>query len=382
LNGALLSVQPYVSEEVMITSGTTEQPTAASLADFVETCVDLNIFSGCTLPAWDIELASEHNLVPVKTRKYNVYAVYQKNGEPFFKLGTDLAQIRLEPEHFSIDGKFDIEAIGAEFKLGKNQAPYASFVQFLRVLDEKEVSAMKLELVDHEVEEFFAKNVVRWLLKQASCRSGVVLYENMETAEEWKRRLSKVKSNIEIGEALADLEDSFINEIDTTSPGKLEAANRKREFLRTMVAQELVRLIQYLQCQQELTFSSMHGMYRLGFMEGILILLDPDDPISRYYRRLKDIFHSLKSGEMVINDRWSLRDNLLKEALADAENLWTEGDKKSHTEMAAYLADMEKYKKVLSRSVLLSNLRTIARNHGRLAGIKGYKKNSGFHPPI
>ena len=61
---------------------------AKSLSDFVETCVDLNIFNGLTLPKWDFYLrVRDWNIVPVQTQKYTVQVIYLNDGQPFFKQG-------------------------------------------------------------------------------------------------------------------------------------------------------------------------------------------------------------------------------------------------------------------------------------------------------
>jgi len=87
---------------------------------------------------------------------------------------------------------------------------------------------------------------------------------------------------------------------------------------------------------------------------------------------LMNQYHSIKSIE-AINKRWEDRkNNFHYEILIPANQKWLKGDPADHSEMAEHLASRTNW----SKSSIMNNseYKGLARQHGRLKGVKGYKK--------
>jgi hypothetical protein len=168
------------------------------------------------------------------------------------------------------------------------------------------------------------------------------------------------------GDDRTKLENSCIEEIKKNYPKKYEASKKSISFLRTVMAVDLIPLIQYLQCQQAATFANMQYVYDLGRLEGLLMALDAADPENMYFGRFKEIFHRLQSG-LDRKGGWAehneLRDQTLKEPLELAAKLWANGDSKNHIQMAQYLIRNFRISQDLHK-ILKEELKPIARKYG------------------
>ena len=263
-----------------------------------------------------------------------------------------------------------------DFKLKKKQSPFASFVHFVRIIDDKEINTLKIKLKAYDIDDSFVRTIFGWLLEDAGTRAGKVIYDNLEIAGQWKSKLSGLNPKISTEKARIKLEDTFIKEIKQNSPQKYEASQKCITFLRTAMAIDLMPLARHLQCQQTPSFANMQYAYKLGYLEGFLTILGTADPDIIHFERFKDLFHKLKSGKG-INDNWDEKRSPLyaeiREPLELADKKWAGRDESNQVEMFKYL----KNKFNLSEeacNLLKKELKSLAKKYGRLLGVKDYKK--------
>jgi hypothetical protein len=368
--------------------------TEATLGDFVDACLDCNLDFALTLPFCGQTIDHFRNsgiLVPAKTSKYEVYVLYAEDGKPYFREGQNLHETKLDPGHFTKNGAFDLAKIRRDFKLEGSQPPWASFRQFLRVRGEEEASRVFSDLQSVFGKEEGETKLFQWLLLQAVARAGKILFEEPSMLSAWngelarlnKRRARDKKKEIKSIEdvdrlevspdqreqELNELEEQFMESIGPKDP-QGERAKKKQKFMRLTVAQKLHQLAGYLSKRGEPTFSGLHNIYLLGFMDGVLVATDPDDPKSKWYERLKQTFRSIRSAEDR-NKEWEKHKAKVAAALQEAEERWAKGDPTMHNKMAEQLAP----KYGLTKKALQTELRPLAREYGRIRGEK--KENPG-----
>lgn len=111
---------------------------------------------------------------------------------------------------------------------------------------------------------------------------------------------------------------------------------------------------------------------QIGRTQGLLTTLDPN-----YVANLKEAYSRIKGSEVVVEGRWKSQQEKKEKAAIIAADLWKKGDKALHTEMADFLFGSIKYDEIrgLSRQNILEAIKPAAKDHNRLFGTKGVRKD-------
>lgn len=113
--------------------------------------------------------------------------------------------------------------------------------------------------------------------------------------------------------------------------------------------------------------------HELGYLSGFILRVNEE--YNNPY--LEDIMHRIHSGRLLSEKRYTQRSQQYQQALADAENLWKNGNKDSWWQMAGHL--IENDYPDLNYETLKKKLLPIAEKYGK--GLSAKKKKRGQPNP-
>ncbi|MHC1744978.1 MAG: hypothetical protein AB9873_18395 [Syntrophobacteraceae bacterium] len=237
-----------------------------------------------------------------------------------------------------------------------------------------------------EVHESYDPSTLQQLRDRLQRARDALTFEERIWAEEYETRL-----RMAYGHAMSVLNRSFHEVMGRSfelSPDSIEemralreelirlrqkasTKNKKEEYRRAHLEVEAAENVLCMNATWNFTkLPDSHMMvcllFDFGEEYGRMISCHPDRVAAE-----RIAHQSAFASKAVCDARWSLRNTALRDALAEAEKRWEDGDDCFHHEMAEFLS--KKYS-ALSRKVLKRELKPIARRYDRLFGIKGVKK--------
>jgi hypothetical protein len=157
-----------------------------------------------------------------------------------------------------------------------------------------------------------------------------------------------------------------------------EAFQIRRNFLKVVLASQITKYMSNIADSLEANYATMYSLWRIGFLQGILSLIDETNNRHDYSRYLKPLFNSLNRKETIENYRWGPHKTLIEEAKIEAKKLWSDGDPRDHKKMSTHIIDLFKSRypniEKLPEWTLERAVKEVGHDFGRVRGAPGYKK--------